>query len=200
MKRALVVYESMFGNTRTVAEAVEAGLRSRAAVELIEVGEASSTLDPDVDLLVVGGPTHAFGLSRPRTRQAAAEVQPSSHASALPGLREWLDDLDCQHSRARTAAFDTRIRHIPGSAARAAERRLRRCGLRAASAPASFYVIGKQGPLDTGERDRAVRWGARLAALVAPTADHMLTRVERPTGDPVLRQYSAASRSTSSDT
>jgi flavodoxin len=75
--RALIVYESMFGNTRQIAEAVAEGLRAghdAAPVEvgLVEVGEAPATV-ADVDLLVVGGPTHALGMSRPETRQSATE-------------------------------------------------------------------------------------------------------------------------------
>jgi Flavodoxin len=173
--RALVVFESMFGNTRTIAEAVAAGLAHGATVELVEVGAAPAALDPDVDLLVVGGPTHAFGLSRPSTREEAASMQPTPLVSTGPGLREWLDDLDCRSARAQVAAFDTHVRHVPGSAARAADRRLRHHGLRGAAHPVSFYVTGKEGPLDSGERERAAQWGAKLAALVAASADHTPT-------------------------
>jgi flavodoxin len=65
---AIVVYESMFGNTQRVAEAVAAGIAAHMTVELIEVGAAPTQIGEDVGLLVVGGPTHAFGLSRQSTR------------------------------------------------------------------------------------------------------------------------------------
>jgi flavodoxin len=68
MMRALVVYESMFGNTQAIANAIVQGLSGRMRVEALEVGVAPATIDDDVALLVVGGPTHAFGLSRPQTR------------------------------------------------------------------------------------------------------------------------------------
>lgn len=61
----------MFGNTRAVAEAVAQGLGSAMTVELVEVS-AAPLESQDVDLLVVGGPTHAFGMSRPTTRSDAA--------------------------------------------------------------------------------------------------------------------------------
>lgn len=64
---AFVIYESMFGNTRKVAE----GLATSAKVDLREVGAAPATIEGGVDLLVVGGPTHAFSMSRPRTREDA---------------------------------------------------------------------------------------------------------------------------------
>jgi hypothetical protein len=158
----LVVYESMFGNTRIVAEAVAAGLASGAKVDLVEVGEAPIALDPPLDLLVVGAPTHAFGLSRPETRAQAAADATRPLVSQGPGLREWLQQLDRNAAQPRVAAFDTRVRHVPGSAARAALRALRRRGLRAAADPASFWVTGKQGPLARGEQERAERWGEQL--------------------------------------
>jgi hypothetical protein len=160
---ALVVFESMFGNTRIVAEAVAAGLASGAKVELVEVGEAPTALDPGLDLLVVGAPTHAFGLSRPETRAEAADEATEPLVSQGPGLREWLEQLDYDGAKPRVAAFATRVRHVPGSAARAAIRTLRRRGLAVTDAPASFWVNGKHGPLVGGEQERAERWGEQLA-------------------------------------
>jgi flavodoxin len=60
--RALVVYESMFGNTEAIAHAIAEGLSPHLSVELVEVSAAPITLR-DVDLLVTGAPTHAFGLT-----------------------------------------------------------------------------------------------------------------------------------------
>jgi len=161
--QVLVVFESMFGNTRIVAESVAAGLASGAKVELVEVGDAPTTLDAHVDLLVVGAPTHAFGLSRPETRAEAAEEATAPLVSQGRGLREWLEQLDCDGAQPQVATFDTRVRHVPGSAARAAMRMLRRRGLGTADDPTSFWVKGKPGPLAAGEQERAERWGERLA-------------------------------------
>jgi len=61
MERALVIFESMFGNTRKIAEAMADGLTSRFVTDLIEVGLAPTRIAEDVSLVVVGGPTHAFG-------------------------------------------------------------------------------------------------------------------------------------------
>ncbi len=87
---ALVVYESMFGNTQSIAKGIGDGLSSRMTVEIVEVGEAPSIIDPDVELLVVGGPTHAFGMSRPGTRQNAAQQTGHDLVSKGIGMREWL--------------------------------------------------------------------------------------------------------------
>lgn len=163
--RALVVYESMFGNTRDVAEAVADGLRPHGPVDVVEVGQAPAAIAEDVALLVVGGPTHAFGMSRPRTRADAANRVGGDIVSADRGIREWLEEVQPGAARHRAAAFDTRVRVplLPGSAARAALRRLRRRGFDVAGSAMSFYVGGMQGPVRPGELTRAQEWGATLA-------------------------------------
>src|SRR5262245_63447416 len=91
--RTLVIYESMFGNTQRVAEAIAEGLRDRGPVELREVAAAPREIDTDVDLVVIGGPTHVHGLSRPRTRSDAAHQATGTLVSTGPGVREWLASL-----------------------------------------------------------------------------------------------------------
>jgi hypothetical protein len=164
--KALVVFESMFGNTQLIASAIAEGLAPRMQVDLVEVGGAPAALDGDLDLLVVGGPTHAFGMSRPGTRQSAAEQAKHGLVSAGTGLREWLGALPKDSSHLAAATFDTRIAkpHLPGSAAAAAGKRLRRLGFRVVVPPASFSVDGTTGPLLDGELERARGWGEALAA------------------------------------
>jgi Flavodoxin len=165
MERALVIFESMFGNTRTIAEAVADGLSSGFATELTEVSLAPTTIPEDVSLLVVGGPTHAFGLTRPRTREDAATQTDGPLVSPVGGIREWLEMVEAPPSGHAAAAFDTRIAkpRLPGSAARGAEKRLRRLGFRVVAAAESFYVTGTKGPLVPGEVERARRWAEQMA-------------------------------------
>lgn len=175
--RALVVYESMFGNTKAVAAAIAAGLSSHASVDHVEVGAAPRQPDVRLDLLVVGGPTHAFGMSRPGTRADAATKRDAALVSPGIGVREWIDGLAPATAVTAVATFDTRVAkpRVPGSAARAALRRLRKLGFRVAAKPASFYVDGTEGPLVEGELDRAWAWGVDLGAAVlaaAPIAHH----------------------------
>src|SRR5687767_12158436 len=106
---SLVVFESMFGNTQAIAKAVADGLSSRVGTELVEVGAAPQSIGDGVDLLVVGGPTHAFGMSRPRTRQTAAEQAGPDLVSTGIGLREWIATLEGGSDDVAAAAFDTRI-------------------------------------------------------------------------------------------
>jgi hypothetical protein len=77
----------------------------------MEVGVAPTALDGDVDLLVVGGPTHAFGMSRPGTRQSAAQQSQRGLVSARTGLREWLGRLP---GTSRHVAVATLWKEQPG--------------------------------------------------------------------------------------
>jgi len=157
--KALVVYESLFGNTEQVARAVGQGLRRSMEVEVVEVGSAPP-LDPEaVDLLVVGAPTHAHGLSRPATRETRDGGEPGI------GVREWLEGLPSAPGRA-VATFDTRFpkpRWLTGSAARSIAARLSKRGARAIADPESFFVAGTEGPLRERELLRASRWGVALS-------------------------------------
>ena len=168
IRHALVVYESMFGNTGAVARAVAEGLSSRVeTVDVVHVSTAPVVLH-GVDLLVVGAPTHALGLSRSATRTAAREK--GARGPASQGAREWLALLQRPDTVVHAACFDTRVR-VPllvGSAARAIRRRLRRLGVDVV-ATRRFTVTGTPGPLVPGELDRARRWGAELVATRAAT-------------------------------
>jgi flavodoxin len=70
--RALVVYESMFGNTRLVASNIADGLRADYEVTVVPVAEATPELVAAADLLVAGAPTHMHGLPSGWTRMLAA--------------------------------------------------------------------------------------------------------------------------------
>jgi flavodoxin len=162
--KALVVHESLFGNTAEVAAAVAAGLAQGLEVEVAEV-RVDLVVDEDVDLLVVGGPTHAFSMSRTQTRAEAVTKGAPAHPSTV-GIREWLGALPISGRTRLVATFDTRVekvRHLPGSAARKAAKVLSRRGYDAVLPPESFYVADLKGPLVDGETARARRWGEHLA-------------------------------------
>jgi hypothetical protein len=167
MKNALVVYESMFGHTRDVAAAIADGLSqaANANITLVEVSQAPTVVADDVDLLVVGAPTHAFGLSTPDTRGEAKDKRSQPLVSAGIGVREWLAALPTSTSRTRMATFDTHVRQrwVPGHAAPKIAHALTRMGLSADGKPASFYVDATMGPLLPGELRRAREWGQRLS-------------------------------------
>jgi hypothetical protein len=169
--RALVVFESMFGNTETIARAVAVGLAPYLDVTVVEVGAAPASVTGDVDLMIVGGPTHAFGMTRPDSRRSAAQQAGGSTVSRGDGIREWVSRVELVRPHVQVATFDTRVDkpRVPGSAARGAARRLRRRGARLIADPQSFYVRGTPGPLLDGEVDRARQWGATLwASFMVP--------------------------------
>ncbi len=170
--RVSVVYESLFGNTRTVAEAIAAGIRAAApgaTVECVPTEEAGPAAG-DADLLVVGGPTHFLGMPSARSRRMQQHSAGSGgwhheqQPVAGPGVREWLDSLPSGRHRRRAAAFDTRLMMLPGGAARQIARTLRRHRYELIGQPQGFTVEDYDGPLAEGEADRARAWGAALAA------------------------------------
>jgi hypothetical protein len=167
--RALVVYESIWGNTEAIARAVASGLG--VDVEVTSADDASPSMPDGVDLVVVGGPTHAFSMSSGTTRESAR--QQGATSIPLRGIREWIEGLPAPTRRIRVATFDTSTvaPRLPGSAAKKAMKRLMARGLEPAAKPETFGVHGYGGPLADGEEDRAKAWGASLASIV-----------DRPTG------------------
>lgn len=174
MVDALVVYESVYGNTRAIAEAVGEGLGGAQVLPVYVAAQRPW----DVDLLVVGGPTHMHGLSTLHSRRmavAAAEEDGgevhTEPGAGEPGLRAWLRGLHAREG-ARAAAFDTRLDRSPwvtGMAARGIAKRLRHHGYGVLGTE-SFLVEDGEGPLADGELDRARTWGAELAAAISPSA------------------------------
>lgn len=176
--KALVVYESMYGNTHLVADAIAAGWRdAEGDAEVVPVSDATPQRLEGVEVLVVGGPTHVHGISRPSTRKAAVEAAKQPDAglelepdAAGPGLRDWFDDMGALPARA--AAFDTRMDASPaltGRASKGIAKRLRKHGCTLLAEPESFLVT-KENHLVADEEEHAREWGARLAAAFVGVA------------------------------
>jgi flavodoxin len=145
--KALVVYDSTYGNTRQIAEAIGGALADRYDVH-VQLVTNQPEVTQDVSLLLVGAPTHAHGISQP--------------------MRQFLDSLPQDAVRGMAAAtFDTRF-HKPkllvGAASEGIARRLRKQGARIVMEPESFWVESGEGPLEAGEVERADGW-ARMLAL-----------------------------------
>lgn len=181
--RALVIYESMFGNTERVARAVAEGLQlAGVSVVVREVSEASTVVPSGTDLLVLGAPTHAFSLSRSSTRADAVRQGAPAHRAQL-GLREWLA-ASSAHSDSGIATFDTRatkVRRLPMAAGRSAARTAQQRGFILLTKPVGFVVEDIKGPLAPNELERAVKWGRFLAGVAhdhvaAERAGHHVSR------------------------
>jgi flavodoxin len=146
---SLVVYESKFGNTQKVAEVIGKGLGSQGLARIITVEDPYAlALDP-VDLLVIGGPTQAHGMS--------------------PPMRVYLEALiPTAPAGMRAAIFDTRLKgpgFLWGSAAKAIADQLRKAGFVLVAPPESFLVEGMKEPrLMDGEEQRAQAWAVEIGA------------------------------------
>jgi hypothetical protein len=180
--QALVVYESMYGNTHHVADAVADGMRARhVVVTVVPVRDADAALVANADVVVVGGPTHVHGMSHANTREAAvtAAEKPGSDlaldAGEDPdtyglGLREWFDALP--EVPAKAAAFDTRVNGpavVTGRASKGIARKLRHQGATLIAEPESF-LVSKTNKLEPDEALRARKWGQRLGSALRASA------------------------------
>ncbi|MGD9889730.1 MAG: flavodoxin family protein [Dehalococcoidia bacterium] len=148
-----VVYDSQFGNTRQLAQVIGDKLATAGAVQVIPTAE-STPVPADVDLLIIGGPTHAHGASA--GMKALLNALGSGSLEGVPA-----------------AAFDTRFhiaRWLSGSAAGVIAKRLRKAGCELVMPPESFFVSRDEEPvLLSGEFDRARSW-ARAVLAAVPSA------------------------------
>jgi hypothetical protein len=172
----LVLFESMYGNTHAIAKAIGEGARSSGEATVIPAHESTTDLIGWADLVIVGGPTHARGMSTEASRRSAmaaaaapdgwSDVALDAYAAGL-GVREWLDGVDDAQGKP-AVAYDTRVfgpSVFTGRAASAIDKGLRAHGFRVVAKAESFAIDTHQ-RLRYGEVDRARKWGARIAASI----------------------------------
>lgn len=161
--RAVVVYESFKGNTRKVAEAIGEALERVYDVTVVPVGRKATEAAEDADLVVVGGPTWAHGMTSRKLREQNPEPVGEPTSTGLEwGAREWIEALPSAHKPA--AAFDTRVngpRVLTGAASKKIAQLLVQRGARLVASPESFLVNRHENLLD-GELDRARTWASGL--------------------------------------
>jgi flavorubredoxin len=153
---ALIIYDSLYGNTEEIAEAIASSWRQYGNTRVVAASTANAIDLLGVSLLAIGGPTQKHGLS--------------------PAMEDLLDRLATEKlAKLPVVAFDTRVplsAWLAGSAAEVIARRLGRQGIAVALPPESFFVEGREGPLKKGEAERAARWAyqviERVAAPLAP--------------------------------
>ncbi len=158
--KAIVVYESHWGNTAAVARAIAEGIGPEA--HPLSTAEATGAVLADVDLIVAGAPLLGFSLpTELMVKGLANEKAPAPADTSHPSMRTWLAGLP--KGTAGAAAFETRIWWSPGSAAKTALNMLEKAGYRPVAKPQRFIVTGRYGPLKEGELERAKAWGAELS-------------------------------------
>ncbi|MCO4254150.1 flavodoxin family protein [Pseudarthrobacter cellobiosi] len=173
--KAAIVYESLYGNTHAIADAIAQGLEGVAEPHVMSVEEAGQTQPSATDLLVVGGPTHIHGMSRKPMWELAVKdalehpekgLVPDAAAGG-PGLRVWFDSLD--EATGKAAAFDTRVegnKLLTGHASKGIAKRLKQHGLELIAEPASF-LVDDTNQLLPGELVRAREWGKTLGKALS---------------------------------
>lgn len=152
--KALVVYESQFGNTQKIAQAIHSGLMHGYDAQLLHVSAVKPNDLENLNLLILGSPTHG--------------------GQVMPGIKALIENLDPQTLKAMdTAAFDTSIPQqgqgflinnvakFFGNAAPKIATALLEKGAKS-SAFEVFWVLGKEGPLKEGELERASAWSNSL--------------------------------------
>ena len=141
--KTLVVYDSLYGNTAQVAEAIGAAIAGESQV--LRIGEAKPSELGSFDLVIAGAPTQG-GRATDAMRAFLSRV------SALEG--------------AKVAVFDTRLRarwvKVFVYAAGKIAARMKSLGATLVAEPEGFIVEGKKGPLADGELERAAVWAKSL--------------------------------------
>jgi flavodoxin len=157
--KALVVYDSEFGNTEQIANTIGSTLGSTDEIEVLRVGEVKMEGLTGLEILIVGSPTQRF-----RPTEATSDFLKHIHANWLKGIN--------------VAAFDTRLtseeiegtRMLPffvrifGYAAQPIASKLKKKGGELIASPEGFYVQGMKGPLVEGELERAAAWARQIIA------------------------------------
>ncbi|PKO19075.1 MAG: nitric oxide synthase [Chloroflexi bacterium HGW-Chloroflexi-10] len=165
MKNIVVVYDSVFGNTEKVAQALGSALKLAGSVEVLKVAAVNESHLRNLALLIVGSPTRSF--------------QPT------PAVKEFLKKIaKDQLKDVLVAAFDTRIAledikgkvfrllvNTGGYAAPVMLKELKKKGGAPAVVPQGFYVTGEQGPLKENELERAADWARQLSSITGLRTD-----------------------------
>jgi len=165
---AVVVYESFFGNTATIARAIADGIGPDASA--LTTDEATPELVSGADLIVVGAPVLGFRLPTDEIRAGLLKETgaPSPPDTSHRSMRSWLGTLPAGH--AGVAAFETRFRFSPGGSIGTITQETERAGYRTLDKGKKFLVTGKYGPLKAGELERARAWGTELATAAQDRA------------------------------
>ncbi len=164
--RAIVVYESLWGNTAAVARAIVEGIG--AGAQALSTAQATGAAIAGADLIVAGAPVLGFRLPTDKmlkTIGASAARERVAPDLSQPSMRSWLDALP--KGSGRSAVFETRLKISPGRATGAIARGLEGAGYRPIAKAQRFIVKGKYGPLRDGELERAKAWGADLKSILA---------------------------------
>lgn len=163
---AIVVYESLWGNTANFARAIAEGIGPSARA--LSTADATRDVVAGADLIVAGAPLMQFMLPTDEARQNLAQRgqagQPFPPDLSKPSMRNWLKGLP--RGKCAFAAFETRIRLTLGDVTKSIGKEMEGLGYHQIVKGEQFMLKGIFGPPKDGEMERAKAWGASLAKSV----------------------------------
>jgi flavorubredoxin len=149
MKKAIVIYHTLFGNTEKISKALASGMDKHGInVDCVKVEDVKIDKLAEYDLLAIGGPTHGFGMSRP-----------------MKSFMKKLERLDLRDKK--SFAFDTKRGYpLAGSVAKGIEKRLKRIGMNIVRSRSSATVKDLKGPLDENMEEKFRNIGVELVKFI----------------------------------
>jgi flavodoxin len=160
MAKALVIYDSFFGNTERIAQSIGNALGRPEDVGILRVVDVKPEHLAGLKLLIVGSPTRAFSPS-PAIKRFLKRIQ----KDGLKGVKVAAFDTRVTDEEIDSAVFILRIFvNIFGYAAKPIADRLMKKGGQLIAPPEGFFVQGMEGPLKEGELERASDWAKKILA------------------------------------
>ena len=161
--KACIIYDSMYGNTQKIAEAIGEGLTGE--VKVVRVGEADQSELKTCDLLILGSPVHG-GRATPALDTFIKQLP----ANSLEGISVAVFDtrFESEEQGVGLRLLMSVIRYAAPRLAKALEKK----GGVLVAEPEGFIVENKEGPLKQGELERATKWASQLSLakkVPAPT-------------------------------
>ncbi|HKJ96858.1 MAG TPA: flavodoxin family protein [Thermoplasmataceae archaeon] len=158
--KVIVVYDSMYGNTRKIAESISSAFDGTECIKTLHVEKATPEDLKGFSLIIIGSPTHG---GRP-----------------TPAVHKFMDNLPgAVKNDVHFASFDTRfsvkeqgaglrfLMRLIGYAAEKIDRKMSEKGYKPVVKPEAFIVVDKEGPLREGEEERARNWGKIIEGKIA---------------------------------
>jgi flavodoxin I len=160
--KTMILYDSVYGNTEKIAQAIGNALGSPEEVRVIKVSEAQPDQFAGLNFLIVGAPTQRF-----RTTEGMSNLLKAIPADSLKGVKVAVFDTRLTQdeiNKTSVLAFFVKLFGTHAYAAKFLVNQLKRKGGKVAGSPEGFYVEGMKGPLVEGELERAVSWARKIAA------------------------------------
>ena len=154
--KALVIYDSVFGNTEKVAQAIANSIGARMTVDLLRANEVTTERLAGLDLLVVASPTRGF-----RPTETVAELLKGIRSKSLEGVKATAFDTRFKADELDSAGLKFVVT-TGGYAAKRIAAQLKRAGADLFVPPEGFYVEDTEGPLKPGELERGAAWATSI--------------------------------------